>query len=253
MISKERFDNIIKDIYKGTIDVWNLPIDLYLAIGKDLDHALYQGYGIELSQLEKGTPQYKTLNNLRNSNYEFSAAKTFQQVKDMQSLRYKAGQKIPFDEYNKLASQIGNIYNKTWQKVEEITTSHLADSAAEWKELVEDEQDFPLLEYVTVNDGRVRDEHQELDGMIKPVNDDFWTNYLPPNGWHCRCRVRQLREGEPTSLKGRKIEENPPLFNGNPGKREVIFKKSHPYYSVSQEYNNYKKRNFGFNIPDDDG
>jgi len=251
MLTNEQINRIIADVYSGVIDVWNLPQNLYLEIAQELERSLYQGYGAKLSDFDINSPGYKRLNALRNNIYNFSSAKTFQQIKDMENIRYVGTTKVPFQEYKQMAGDISKIYNKTWQNVEEITTSHLADASAEWSDIKDDEQDFPLLEYVTVNDSRVRDEHQELDGIIRPVNDDFWTNYLPPNGWHCRCRVRQLKDGDVTSLSKRNIAKNPPLFDGNPGKRDSIFKQNHPYFTrVAPEFKDYKKRNFGMVIPE---
>ena len=47
-------------------------------------------------------------------------------------------------------------------------------------------------EYLTVGDEKVRDEHQELEGIVLPKDHEFWETWWPPNGWNCRCRVRIL-------------------------------------------------------------
>lgn len=40
-----------------------------------------------------------------------------------------------------------------------------------------------------MNDGRVREEHMKLHGVILPENDPRWNKIYPPNGWACRCLV----------------------------------------------------------------
>ena len=41
-----------------------------------------------------------------------------------------------------------------------------------------------------------RDEHVAIDGTILPVDHDFWSTHMPPNGWGCKCRVRQVSQVE---------------------------------------------------------
>ena len=76
------------------------------------------------------------------------------------------------------------------------------------------------MKLVSVNDARVRPEHKVLNGTIRPYNDLFWENNLPPLDWGCRCHVEQTDE-EATEIKGgvqMKIE-----FKNNPGKTGEIF------------------------------
>lgn len=47
-----------------------------------------------------------------------------------------------------------------------------------------------------------RKDHEHLAGTILPVDDKFWDTHMPPNGWGCKCRVRQITEREAESLGG---------------------------------------------------
>lgn len=47
-------------------------------------------------------------------------------------------------------------------------------------------------QYTTVGDNRVREEHEELDGMTADLDNDVWDTYLPPLGFNCRCTVIPL-------------------------------------------------------------
>ena len=45
--------------------------------------------------------------------------------------------------------------------------------------------------------GRKRcDRHRAWAGTILPVDDPWWDDHFPPNGWGCRCRVRQITRRE---------------------------------------------------------
>lgn len=61
------------------------------------------------------------------------------------------------------------------------------------------EQDDPYdviwgYTYVTVGDVRVRDSHDDFDGLTRPKNDPIWKTLWPPNGWNCRCQLLTLTE-----------------------------------------------------------
>ena len=55
-------------------------------------------------------------------------------------------------------------------------------------------------EYSTVGDDRVRDSHAAQDGTRRRKDDSYWDEWMPPNGWNCRCMVIEVYadEVEPT-------------------------------------------------------
>ncbi len=70
-------------------------------------------------------------------------------------------------------------------------------------------------------------------------SDPFWSLYLPPNGWNCRCTAVQVRKGkypqsDPTlsMLRGNNCTEaaKQQIFRFNPGKELKLFPPKHPYY-----------------------
>lgn len=79
----------------------------------------------------------------------------------------------------------------------EFDTARIAAYAAgQWDELQSNKDIFPYLRYVTMRDGLVRDEHMILDGTVAAIDDAFWQDNYPPNGWNCRCEVEPLTEEE---------------------------------------------------------
>ncbi|MCI6642923.1 MAG: hypothetical protein MSH18_01795 [Bacteroidales bacterium] len=60
----------------------------------------------------------------------------------------------------------------------------------------EKDGDRYLLQYRTVGDERVRQEHASLNRVTLPLSSSFWDEHFPPNGWNCRCSVVQVRKGK---------------------------------------------------------
>ena len=85
------------------------------------------------------------------------------------------------------------------------TNMRTARMAAKWQTIQANKDIAPYLEYDAVNDNKTRPLHRSWDGIVLPVDADFWSVYYPPNGWGCRCTVRQLslaalkREGKSIS------------------------------------------------------
>lgn len=55
---------------------------------------------------------------------------------------------------------------------------------------------LPYWQYLTAGDGKVRPEHEALDGMILPADDPFWDTHYPPWDFGCRCLVAALTVDE---------------------------------------------------------
>ncbi len=75
--------------------------------------------------------------------------------------------------------------------------------------------------------------------MLAGAPDPFWSMYLPPNGWNCRCTAVQVRKGkyplsDPTEAmtKGNNCTEaaKQQIFRFNPGKTLKLFPDKHPYF-----------------------
>ena len=78
-----------------------------------------------------------------------------------------------------------------------------------WQRIQRGKVRRPYLLYDAVNDSRTRPEHAAWDGIVLPVDDPWWKTHFPPNGWRCRCSVRQLSDSDLES-EGLTVTENPP-------------------------------------------
>ena len=120
---------------------------------------------------------------------------------------------------------------------------HSAQSAANWANLQEDTSRY-WLEYRTAGDEKVRAQHQALNGICLTKDDDFWTEYYPPNGWRCRCiavevlaREKNLSDSKKAQELGEKAtthiapngKNKLQMFRFNPGKEQKIFPPQNSY------------------------
>lgn len=67
--------------------------------------------------------------------------------------------------------------------------------AAKWEQFRKDGDRYHL-QYRTAGDDKVRPEHAALNRVTLPIDDPFWHDYYPPNGWNCRCTVVQVRKSK---------------------------------------------------------
>lgn len=170
-------------------------------------------------------------NELKKNLYAFSGAKTYAQLEALNSLLYdKDGKLLPFNEYKVLAKQVNRQYNENYLQAEWQTARTSAQMAEKWQRLQETKDIFPNLKYRTVGDERVRDKHRALDGIIKPIDDNFWSRYYPPLDWRCRCDVVATAE----KVTNEKEEDLPiPQFKGNVGKDKEIFTKKGTFFKLA--------------------
>lgn len=95
-----------------------------------------------------------------------------------------------------------------------------AYAAGEWERTWRTRRVLPYLEYLISTAEHKRPEHLAWVGTVLLVEDPWWDEHYPPNGWLCRCRVRQLSI---SAAEGR------PRFGDRPedfGSREFVNKRT---------------------------
>ena len=246
---------IINEVWNGKVTKYSLPIDVYTKTANHLIKGVNKGFGKKIISVEWGSPDYEMLADLSDNIYMFSGAKTYQNVRSLTDLLKDNELKQNFYKFKEKATETFNDYNVNYLKAEYNTAIGSSRMAGEWMRIESDKDLLPLLEYDTVGDGRVRPEHAILDKIVRPVDDKFWDSLYPPNGWNCRCRVRQLSEGDITNLQGKSnlYENVPKEFRMNTGKDRVIFKEKgegkHPYFDIAKGDKEFAKNNFNLPIP----
>lgn len=100
------------------------------------------------------------------------------------------------DATDPLTGEVRNVQLGSPRRLNTIfdTNVRTAHAAGRWARIERTKAARPYLLYVAVLDDRTRPEHRAWHHIVRPVDDAFWASFYPPNGWHCRCIVRQLAE-----------------------------------------------------------
>lgn len=88
-----------------------------------------------------------------------------------------------------------------------------ARAAGQWERIQRTKAALPFLLYVRTTAAEPRREHLRWAGVILPVDDPFWRTHFPPNGWGCKCAVRQVtgREARSKLAEEGYTDQAPPL------------------------------------------
>jgi uncharacterized protein with gpF-like domain len=76
------------------------------------------------------------------------------------------------------------------------TNMRSAFAAGQWERIQRTKAALPFLLYVRTASVEPRPEHLRWAGIILPADDPFWRTHFPPNGWQCKCAVRQVSKFE---------------------------------------------------------
>jgi outer membrane protein assembly factor BamE (lipoprotein component of BamABCDE complex) len=83
-----------------------------------------------------------------------------------------------------------------------------ARAAGQWERIQRTKRTHPYLLYRLGPSENHRPEHVAWDGTLLPADDPWWADHMPPNGWGCKCWVRQVSEAEAQRLGG--VTARPP-------------------------------------------
>ena len=256
--SQAKVDKLLEQVLNGEIDEYNLPVELYYAIAQKLKDALYKGYGGTLSEFE-GEP-LELLQELRENLYMFSAAKTYQQTRELTDLLVNEDGTIATKkEFIDGAQAIYDQYNKNWLSTEYETAITSGQSAYAWKDIEETKDVFPYVIFSAVEDNNTTPECNEMDGKVFDVDDPILDSCVPPLHFGCRSTLLKtdedkgvLTRSESKELQGHVEEHMQDLFKNNPGKTGEVFNKDHDYFNVPRKDAKYAANNFDLPIPDED-
>lgn len=175
---------------------------------------------------------------LQRSNYIFSGMKTFHELNEaFPSLLDENGNRKSFEQFLNDVRKIDNTYNSNYLRAEYNFVHSSAQMAARWEEFAADGDRYNL-QYRTMRDAKVRPTHADLHGVTLPMNDPFWEEFYPPNGWNCRCTVVQVRKSKhPTTNHDEAMalgelatgKDTKGIFRFNSGKEQKTVPDYNPY------------------------
>ena len=74
------------------------------------------------------------------------------------------------------------------------TNLRTARAAGQWDRISKNADLLPYLVYELGPSEEHREEHAAWAGLCLKADDPWWNTHYPPNGWGCKCRVRQVAE-----------------------------------------------------------
>lgn len=201
-----------------------------------LQKAVKKGIGYEVPEVMK--------QHLQKDVFLFSGMKTYAEMKEASGMLMdeKGGIK-PLQKFNEDVKKVHTDYNENYLRAERNFAVGSAQNASKWGKYEAEKERYDL-KYMTDNGPNVRDSHRALEGTVLPVDDPFWNEYMPKNGWNCHCFVLQVRKGEypvsdseeaikngeaATTQIGKDGKNKAEMFRFNPGKEMKVFPPGHPY------------------------
>lgn len=181
---------------------------------------------------------------LENNAFIFSGLKTYHSLSEVGlKLTDERGAVKPFHVFAEEIEGVNGTYNRNYLWAEYNHAVSSSQMAVKWRDF-EGDGDRYDLQYRTAGDDKVRPDHAALNGVTLPPDDPFWSRYLPPNDWNCRCNVVQVRRNKyerSDSAKAVELgdamtsEPKKQIFRFNAGKELKVFPDKHPYHKAPKE------------------
>ncbi|SUJ26437.1 phage head morphogenesis protein, SPP1 gp7 family [Sphingobacterium spiritivorum] len=196
-----------------------------------ITEALIKGFGKDVSDADWNTPNYEMLNALKTNVWQFSAAKTHTQLRDMSKALVKADG-TGYRDFKDYKIEAQRICGKqlSWLRTEYDTAIGGGQMSALWVQIQAEKDIFPYIQFDAVVDGSTTDLCRSLDGVIKLVDDPYVKKYYPPNHYNCRLTVRRLTEGKVTDADKTPYPDIPKMFSTNLAENGLLFPADHAYY-----------------------
>ena len=250
--SDEQIQDLLEGIKEGTISEYDIPEDLYTSTANFLKKGLYEGFGSTIDNAEG--KDLELLTELRENVYMFSAAKCFQEIKQISSLMFdENGDTVSAREFSKLGKATFSTWDESYGLSEYQTAKGQAAMAVKWSEIERNKDILPVLVFST--DGHACPECAPYKGFSAPVDDPVWDWLTPLLHFNCECVISQEEESHGVSGKEDydKVQGSkgnvPKEFQMNPGKDGYVFSPEHPYFDVAKKDRAFAKNNFGLPIP----
>jgi SPP1 gp7 family putative phage head morphogenesis protein len=228
---------ILKRVFRDIYNTKKAPLVNEALLGKTKNKfwaAIKSGYAVGPAGVTGG--DVALIQALQKNAVTFSLFKNHQNMREVAALlTTDKGELRDYEDFEREALKVSESYNRVWLNTEYNTAVSTAKAASQWQTIQATKKEFPLLQYVTQHDERVRHEHHVYDNTILPVDHPFWNTHTPPNGFNCRCYLKQLRaadsQGKPFEVTKAPNEESyGSQFNFNAGKTGEIFGENHTYY-----------------------
>lgn len=220
------FERVLASMYEGFSGT--IITEMMLIHANEYLKGFRLGFGSTFGDIQYDQPDFITIEKMKSDMFRFSAAKNFQQQLELSRLlTNENGVRRSFDEFKELATAIHKDYNLNWLRTEYNTAKGQARMARQWFDAWANRDLYDLM-YETAGDDKVRDDHEDLDGLTRPVEDSIWDKVMPKNDHGCRCGTRLVPKGNATPRNKIPKFKPPNGFDFNPGKQGLVFGDGHP-------------------------
>lgn len=218
---------VADQVKNGNLQAGEISAPLWESYFKTFMQAISDGAQQNLNDgLNVTDRDFELFKKLRYNAFAFSAAKARTVITDLATA-------VGRSDYDAYASSRLARFNGDWLETEYRLGVANTEMAIKWQDFQERADVLPFLRYVTAKDERVRQSHAILHGVTLPIDDPFWDEYMPPNGYNCRCIVQQVAgpRRDPKALPA--ANEVPLVMRENPGKTGNLYSLQHPYFTAT--------------------
>ena len=127
--------------------------------------------------------------------------------------------------------------SQRWKTIFE-TNTRTARAAGQWKRIAENQTTHPFLLYSLGPSRNHRETHVGWVGTLLKSNNSFWETHTPPNGFGCKCYLRNI-----TDFEANKIKKNKGIITTAPKEKYYIYKGEKIPEGISKTFST----NFGKN------
>lgn len=237
-----------KDLNEGKLQLGDINHDYVQRTYDELNRGAAKGYGKGWSVSHDESLPDPVVRKMKRNLYKFAAAKNTAALEQINRLMYDGDRLRTYDEFKNELDKLNITYNKNWLQAEYQTAKQSGEMAQYWKDIQGNKELYPNLKYKTQEDDRVRNEHANLNDIIRPVDDPFWDEAFPPNGWRCRCYVVQTAE-DSTEDKNMPVitdKDIRPEFRMNVGKGGQVFMEDsstgHRFFALAENTPGWKRK-----------
>lgn len=231
--NSQEWDNIYTEIARQLLEGEDLSTDaLYNKTATQLVEAMHKGFG---GVYDDGDSRKKLQDQFNRNIEQFSYAKTLTQFHLFKDAMFNdKGQIQSLATVKKIVADTGEVFNNNYLRAEHSFVTQTAIMANKWETL-----DSEYLEFTTVGDTHVRQEHKLFDKFTALKSDPIWKRLYTPLDWGCRCTVipgiaRNVSK-EYDSVWANKVVDplvKGTIFDNNAALTGVVFTDKHPYFKV---------------------
>jgi len=128
LFSENEINDLLYWVKNGIVTLDNFYYPLYSKTAEELTKYLYKGYGNHIDEFQFGSEDYEMLFDLRENLYIFSAAKQYQFLRELLSLK----------DYNNEAKTVYLKYYNDYLAIELDSTEQVAINVKNWLKIGKD-------------------------------------------------------------------------------------------------------------------